>query len=68
MCELAVFINENGTTRRVARSIVRAEAGGGCTSLLGSGGTVIKIEGAIIVRLDVIENELILVMLNKSKS
>ncbi|MDI6896276.1 hypothetical protein [Methanocella conradii] len=67
MCELAVFINENGTSRRVARCIVRAEAGEGCTSLLGSNGKVIKIEGAIIVRLDVIENELMLET-NKSNS
>ena len=60
MCEIAVFINENGTSRRVARSIIKAEAGKDCVSLLDSGGRVIKIEGAYIVAIDLTANEILL--------
>jgi len=65
MCEVAVFINENGTHRRIARSIVRADAGEGCVSLLDSGGRVTKVDGTVIVMLDLTENELALKRINK---
>ena len=58
MCEIAVFINENGTGRRIARSIIKAEAGKDCVSLLDSGGRVIKVEGTYIVAIDVTMNEI----------
>ena len=60
MCEIAIFINENGTRRRIARSIVKVDAGEDCVSLLDSGGRVIKVEGTYIVAIDMTANEMIL--------
>lgn len=66
MCEITVFINENGTSRRIARGIIRAEAGEGCVSLLDSGGRVIKVDGTVIVSLDVTENKIALKKIDKN--
>jgi hypothetical protein len=56
MCELAVFVSENGTSRRIARGVVRVDAGIGGISLLDSHGKVTKLDGMFIVALDVTEN------------
>ncbi len=60
MCEIAVFINENGTSRRIARGIVRASAEKDCVSLLDSKGRVTKVEGTYIVMLDLDDNRIAL--------
>jgi hypothetical protein len=58
MCEFAVFINENGTSKRIARSIVRVDMMDGCSTLLDSGGKVIKVDGAYMVMVDTRDNEI----------
>jgi len=58
MCEIAVFINENGTSERIARNIIRAESMEGCTSLLDSRGNVIKVDGTYIAVIDFTENRI----------
>ena len=60
MCEITVFINENGTSKRIARSIVKVDAGEGCVSLLHSSGRVIKVDGTIILTVDLLKNEIAL--------
>jgi hypothetical protein len=65
MCEVAVFINENGTSKKIASGIIRAEAIEGCISLLDSHGNVIKVDGTYIVTIDYTDNRISLKKIKK---
>lgn len=60
MCEFTVFVEQNGNRERVAKNVIKAKEKDGKVTLMDASGNNSKVEGATIIVVDTLMQELVL--------